>query len=40
MIITKERIIQFFQGSLLCGKEADEIYRYLQENPEMDQYLV
>jgi ferric-dicitrate binding protein FerR (iron transport regulator) len=33
MIITKERIIEFFEDRC-SAEEADEIYRYLQENPE------
>ncbi len=33
MIITKERIINFFKNRC-SAEEADEIYRYLQENPE------
>jgi ferric-dicitrate binding protein FerR (iron transport regulator) len=33
MIITKERIIAFFEDRC-SAEEADEIYRYLQENPE------
>lgn len=33
MIITKERIIDFFEDRC-SAEEADEIYRYLQENPE------
>jgi transmembrane sensor len=33
MIITKERIENFF-GDRCSAEEADEIYRYLQENPE------
>jgi ferric-dicitrate binding protein FerR (iron transport regulator) len=33
MIITKERIINFFKDRC-SAEEADEIYRYLQENPE------
>jgi transmembrane sensor len=33
MIITKERIVKFFEDRC-SAEEADEIYRYLQENPE------
>ena len=33
MIITKERIVNFFKNRC-SAEEADEIYRYLQENPE------
>ncbi len=34
MIITKDRIIDFFKDCC-SADEADEIYRYLQENPEL-----
>lgn len=33
MIITKDRIVDFFKDRC-SAEEADEIYRYLQENPE------
>ncbi len=33
MIITKERILEFFEDRC-SAEEADEIYRYLQDNPE------
>ncbi len=33
MIITRERIVKFFEDRC-SAEEADEIYRYLQENPD------